>query len=45
MQEGLKEVFNVDFTYEECLGKQVFVKVFVDEDQVDHDTEVWIIAK
>jgi len=36
-------MFELDYTYEECLGKKVFVKVMVDEE--DHDTEVWIISK
>ena len=37
------DMFEIDFTYEECLGKNVFVKVMIDD--VDHDTEVWPIAK
>ena len=36
-------MFEIDFTYEECLGKSVFVKIMVDD--VDHDIEVWPIAK
>ena len=34
-------MFKMDFTLEECLGKDVFIKIMVDE--FDTDTEVWII--
>lgn len=43
MGKSSRESFELDFTYEECLGEKVFVKVMIDE--IDHDTEVWVINK
>lgn len=34
-----------DYTLEECLGKQICVKVFQEEDHIDTSTEIWQISK
>jgi hypothetical protein len=38
-------VMELEFTLEECLGKQICVRVFQEEDHVDVATEIWQIAK
>ena len=36
---------NLEYTLEECLGKNICVKVFQEEDHIDTATEIWQIAK
>ena len=36
---------NLDYTLEECLGKNICVKVFQEEDRIDTVTEIWQISK
>ena len=36
---------NLDYTLEECLGKNICVKVFQEEDRIDTATEIWQISK
>jgi len=35
----------LDYTLEQCLGKQVCVRVFNEEDHIDVNTEIWAISK
>ena len=38
-------VLDFDYTLEECLGEQVCVRIFQEDDHVDTTLEIWQISK